>query len=223
MSTGLIVALIVIGAVVVIGAAALLTLRRRRGVGGRDLKRRFGPEYERTVARYDGDTRAAERELAERLERHGELRERPLEAERRRAYEQRWQAAQELFVDSPRDAVTEADRLLAEVAGARGFPDGGHYEEQVAALSVHHADHVHGYRRVHRIARAGVGADGQPEHAATEEMREAMVEARALFEDLVAPTRHDAGGSGDRRSSSHARHGRAHQPWGFTRHHAKGS
>jgi hypothetical protein len=223
MSTGLIVALIVIGAVVVIGAAVLLTLRRRRGVGGRDLKRRFGPEYERTVARYDGDTRAAERELAGRLERHGELRERPLEAERRREYEQRWQAAQELFVDSPRDAVTEADRLLAEVAGARGFPDGGHYEEQLAALSVHHADHVHGYRRVHRIARAGAGADGQPGQSATEEMREAMVEARALFEDLVAPTRHDAGGPGDRRPRSHARRDRAHLPWGFTRHHAKGS
>lgn len=224
MSTGLIVALIVIGAVVVIGAAVLLTLRRRRGVGGRDLKRRFGPEYERTVARYDGDTRAAERELAGRLERHGDLRERPLEADRRREYEARWQAAQERFVDSPRDAVTEADRLLAEVAGARGFPDGGHYEEQLAALSVHHADHVHGYRRVHRMARAGGGADGQPGQAATEEMREAMVEARALFEDLVAPARHEGGGPGDRRPPAHARRDRTHHlPWGFTRHHAKGS
>ncbi|OSZ59043.1 hypothetical protein OQI_18430 [Streptomyces pharetrae CZA14] len=218
MSTGLIVALIVIGVVVVIGAALLM--RHRGATGGRDLKRRFGPEYERAVARHDGDTKAAERELTGRLERHGGLRERPLEPALRREYEQRWQMAQERFVDSPRDAVTEADRLLAELAGVRGFPDGGHYEEQLAALSVHHADHVHGYRRVHRIARADGGADGQPEQAATEEMREAMVEARALFEDLVAPARHD---TGDRRPPSHARRERTHQSWGFTRHHAKGS
>jgi hypothetical protein len=222
MSTGLIVALIVIGAVVVI-AAVLLMLRRRRGAtGGRDLKRRFGPEYERAVARHDGDTTAAERELAGRVERHGGLRERPLEAAERSEFEARWQAAQERFVDSPRQAVTEADLLLAELAGARGFPDGGQYEEQLAALSVHHAAHVHGYRRVHRMARADGGA-GQAEHGTTEEMREAMVEARALFEDLVSPNRRDHDEPGDRRPPHHARRGRSHLPWGFTRHHAKGS
>ncbi|MFD7459095.1 MULTISPECIES: hypothetical protein [unclassified Streptomyces] len=221
MSTGLIVALIVIGAVVVIGAAVLL-MQRRGATGGRDLKRRFGPEYERTVARHDGDTKAAERELAGRVERHGGLRERPLEAGERGEFEARWQAAQERFVDSPRQAVTEADLLLAELAGARGFPDGGQYEEQLAALSVHHAAHVHGYRRVHRLARADGGA-GQAEQGTTEEMREAMVEARALFEDLVSPNRRDHDEPGDRRPPHHARRGRSHLPWGFTRHHAKGS
>ncbi|MER6343831.1 hypothetical protein ACWC10_00760 [Streptomyces sp. NPDC001595] len=222
MSTGLIVALIVIGAVVVI-AAVLLTMRSRRGAtGGRDLKRRFGPEYERVVARHDGDTKAAERELTERLERHGDLRERPLEPAQRQQFEERWALAQERFVDSPQQAVTEADRLLAEVAGVRGFPDGGQYEEQLAALSVHHADHVHGYRRVHRIAN-GDGGAARTDGAATEEMREAMVEARALFEDLVAVGHRDAHDTGDRRPPSHARRGGAHAPWGFTRHHAKGS
>lgn len=238
MSTGMIIALIVIVAALVT-VAAVLTLRARRGPGGQNLKRRFGPEYDRAVARHDGDTKAAEHELAERLERHGSLRERALEPAQSEQYQARWAAAQARFVDSPREAVAEADRLLAELAGARGFPDGGRYEEQLAALSVHHADHVHGYRRVHRVARAGgSGArtgDGGSGGPGTEELREAMVEARALFEDLVRPARHreesrkaaksvegsDSGGS------EHVRgEGRARQPWGFTgftKRHAKGS
>src|SRR3954470_7407969 len=128
MSTGLIIVLIVIVAAVVV-VAAVLTLRARGPRGGRDLKRRFGPEYDRTLARHDGDAKAAERELTERVERHGSLRERPLEPARREQFEARWTAAQERFVDAPREAVAEADQLLSELAAVRGFPDGGEYEE----------------------------------------------------------------------------------------------
>ncbi|MFB9465141.1 hypothetical protein [Streptomyces cinereospinus] len=231
MSTGWIIALIVIVAAVALIVAAL-TLRGRGAGGGRDLRRRFGPEYDRTLARHDGDARAAERELTERVERHGALRERPLEPAQRQQYEARWTAAQERFVDSPRDAVAEADQLLAELAAVRGFPDGGQYEEQLAALSVHHAHHVHGYRRVHRIARTRTGGaqDGrtgavQDGGAGTEEMREAMVEARALFDDLLRPARDDHHGrppAERTRTASHAGGGRMHLPWAFGRH-AKGS
>ncbi|MET9060185.1 hypothetical protein ABZX99_20470 [Streptomyces antibioticus] len=186
MSTGVIIALIVIVAVVV-AVLAVLTVRARGAHGGGGLKRRFGPEYDRAVARHDGDVQAAERELAALVERHGGLRERPLEPAERERYEARWTATQEHFVDSPREAVAEADRLVAELAGARGFPDGGQYEDQVAALSVHHARHVQGYRTVHRL----VGAKGSSDGAApgTEELRAALLEARALFEDLLAPAR----------------------------------
>jgi hypothetical protein len=238
MSTGVIIALIVIVAAVLI-IAAVLAQRARRGSGGQNLKRRFGPEYDRVVARHDGDEKAAERELAERVERHGSLRERPLEPAQREQYEARWTAAQERFVDSPREAVAEADRLLAELAGVRGFPDGAQYEEQLAALSVHHPHHVQGYRRVHRVARASVGSEQNGDgRAGTEEMREAMVEARALFEDLVSPPRHDNhrdhrtesrrpaeslersdGGTAPARGDG----GRAHLPRGLTRRHVKGS
>ncbi|MPY64078.1 hypothetical protein [Streptomyces spongiae] len=235
MSTGMIIALIVIVAVVVVVAAAL-TLRNRNAPGGHGLRRRFGPEYERTLARHDGDTRATEHELAERVKRHGSLRTRPLEPAERERYEARWAAAQERFVDSPREAVAEADRLLGELAGARGFPDGGSYDEQLDALSVHHAHRVHGYRRVHLVVHgpdgdgegAGAGA-GSP--AGTEEMREALVEARALFEELAAPSRHER-----RHESSHETkadrgsgrepvrtNSRPHLPWGVTRRQAKGS
>ncbi|GAA0666820.1 hypothetical protein GCM10009535_53280 [Streptomyces thermocarboxydovorans] len=191
MSTGLIIALIVI-AVVLVAVAAVVALRARGPRHGMSLERRFGPEYERVVARHDGDTQAAERELADRVERHGSLRMRELEPTERHGFEARWTAAQERFVESPREALAEADRLISELAGARGFPDGGQYEEQFAALSVHHAHHVDGYRRVHRVtrARANGAADGG---AGTEEMREAMVEARVLFDELLRPSRHDGG------------------------------
>jgi hypothetical protein len=223
MSTGVIIALIVIVAVVVVVAAAL-TSRNRNAPGGRGLRRRFGPEYERVLARHDGDTRATEHELAERVERHGSLRTLPLQPAERERYEARWAAAQERFVDSPREAVAEADRLLGELAGARGFPDGGRYDEQLDALSVHHAHHVHGYRRLHLVTHAPAG-DGGGSHAGTEEMREALVEARALFDDLVAPNRHGAkAGRGSRPATARVRtSSRPHLPWGVTRRHVKGS
>ncbi|MFF4797145.1 hypothetical protein ACFY1U_01865 [Streptomyces sp. NPDC001351] len=223
MSTGMIIALIVIVAAVVV-VAAVLTSRARGGYGGRDLKRRFGPEYDRTLARHDGDTKAAERELAERVQRHGSLREQPLDPARREEFAARWTAAQERFVDAPREAVTEADRLLAELAALRGFPDDSHYEEQLAALSVHHADHVHGYRHVHRVARVGVSGQ-DVDRVDTEEMREAMVEARALFEDLTAPPRRTekAPASTAGRTKAHRHESRGHLPWALNRRHVKGS
>ncbi|MEV5975936.1 hypothetical protein [Streptomyces sp. NPDC052114] len=190
MSTVMLIALIAVVAVLVVAAAAVLNRKRQRAGGGRGLKRRFGPEYDRAVARHDGDAKAAERDLGERVKRHGALRARPLEPVAREQFTARWTVAQERFVDSPREAVTEADRLIAELAGARGFPDAGHYEDQLDALSVHHAHHVDGYRKVHRATldttgaeqRAGTGTNG----AGTEDMRTAMIEARALFEALIA-------------------------------------
>ncbi|MER6185951.1 hypothetical protein [Streptomyces sp. NPDC001652] len=236
MSTGLIIALIVI-VVAVIAVAAVLARRARGPQRGRSLKRRFGPEYDRALAQHDGDPQAAERELAARVEQHGSLRERPLEPAQRQQYEARWTAAQERFVDSPREAVAEADRLLADLAGAKGFPDGGQYEEQLAALSVHHAHHVQGYRRVHQAAHLRGDETQDGTRAGTEEMREAMVEARSLFEDLVGhngrhheSTRtaerventpeHEASDGGNRTARTE---NRSHLPWGSTRRHAKGS
>jgi hypothetical protein len=201
MSTGVIIVLIVI-VVGVVAAAAALALRARGATGGSGLKRRFGPEYDRTVARHDGDAKAAERELGERVQEHGSLHEQPLEPAAREQFQARWAAAQELFVDSPRQAVADVDQLLGEVAGARGFPDVAEYDKQFDALSVHHAAHVHGYRRVHRVVTACT--NGTPEsQAGTEEMREAMLEARALFDDLVSD---DSGGSrnGNGRGGRHS-------------------
>ncbi|WP_274557866.1 hypothetical protein [Streptomyces spiramyceticus] len=220
MSTVWIIALIAV-VVLVVAAAAVIVFRQRRGGGGHGLKRRFGPEYDRVVARHDGDTKAAERELSERVERHGSLEPRPLTPETREQYVAHWAGIQEEFVDSPQRAVAEADRLLARLAADRGFPDGSQYDEQVAALSVHHPEHVGGYREVH-LAAHGEGS--------TEQMRAAMIEARELFEDLVTAKPADSG----KHRPQHASHDRTRvgrtraAPWfagsgGRHHHHAKGS
>ncbi|MFM9441761.1 hypothetical protein [Streptomyces acidiscabies] len=174
MSTGVIVVLIVVG-VLVVAAAGFLGVRRTQGGGS--LKRRFGPEYGRAVARHDGDVRAAERELTALVERHGGLRERPLEAGEQEKFQEWWRAAQERFVESPREAAAEVDQLLGELAGARGYPRAEDFDEQVAALAVHHAGHVDGYRHVRYV----VGEGGED----TEDARKAVLEARALFRELV--------------------------------------
>ncbi|MFE7750543.1 hypothetical protein [Streptomyces sp. NPDC057428] len=168
---------VVIIVAVVLLAALVFFLVRGRQTGGRGLQRRFGPEYERTVARHDGDTKAAEHELAERVKLHGSLSEQPLAPGARETYVRRWAEVQEKFIDSPRDAVVEADALLAQLAHDRGFPAGDSFEEQTAALSVHHAEQVDGYRRVHTAVRGQGG---------TEEMRKALIESRALFDVLLA-------------------------------------
>ncbi|MFI7384964.1 hypothetical protein [Streptomyces sp. NPDC049813] len=182
MSTGVIIALIVVGIVVVVAAGVFAARTKPRG--GRSLKSRFGPEYERVVARHDGDTKAAEQELTERVRRHGSLRTHDLEPAARERYRARWAAAQERFVESPAEAVAEADRLIGDVAKERGFPDGSRYDDQFEALSVHHGPHVHGYRRIHLAAHAHRDGAG-PNGSGTEELRAAMVEARALFDDLT--------------------------------------
>ncbi|MWA08252.1 hypothetical protein [Streptomyces sp. BA2] len=178
--------IIVIIAVVVIAATALFFLKRTRTPGGgkRGLQSRFGPEYQRAITDHDGDVKAAERELGERVKRHGSLREQPLSPEEREYYVAQWADVQEQFVTSPQKAVAEADMLLARLASDRGYPVGEQFEERIAALSVHHAHYVQGYRSMHTAARGQSG---------TEEMREAMVEARGLFEALVTaqPTHND--------------------------------
>lgn len=203
LTTVLIVAAVIV--VLLITAGALYARSRGGHAGGRRaLRRRFGPEYDRVLARHDGDTKAADRELHDRVRRYGDLTAQPLAPGVRAQYDAAWAAVQERFVDDPRGAVADADQLLGRIAADRGFPAAGRYEEQLAALSVHHPRHVEGYRRVHRAARAG-------SEASTEHLREAMVHARELFDDLVADRsvdhgRHRPGGTADR---SHGR-GRGH-------------
>ncbi|MGW2202446.1 hypothetical protein [Streptomyces sp. NPDC001774] len=171
---------LVLAAVVAALVAAGFLLRARMGTGSgtRSLRRRFGPEYDRALERHGGDSEAAHRDLRERVERHGGIRPLPLEQAVREHYAAQWTMLQERFVDAPRQAVADAEELLTRIAATRGFPEPDRREEQLAALSVHHPHHVEGLRAVHRTARSDA--------ASTEELREALVHARALFEDLTA-------------------------------------
>ncbi|WP_220189243.1 hypothetical protein, partial [Streptomyces phytophilus] len=179
---------LIIIVVVAAAAAAALIVMRNRGFdlglpgGPRGLRRRFGPEYDRTVERHDGDRRAAEKELAERVRKYGKLRTvRPDPAARER-YDAEWSLVQEHFVDSPTRAAAEADQLIARLAGDCGFP-AEEYDERVAALSVHHPRRVGDYRRLHRLAQAERGRAGA--EPPTEEARTALLRTRELYTELA--------------------------------------
>ncbi|WP_063762985.1 hypothetical protein [Streptomyces rimosus] len=194
--------LIIVPIVALLVIAALVFMARAKVArsGSRGLRRRFGPEYERAVAVHDGDTVAAERELNQRLDRHGAFRPQPLTAELRLQYEERWEAVQRQFVDEPEQAVVEADLLIGRLARELGYP-ADTYDEQTDALSVHHAHGVHGYRKAHETAVRA--RNNRPENAAgTEELRAAVVNTRALFNELLK-----AGPDGSAPSHGRRRHG----------------
>ncbi|MFG2824872.1 hypothetical protein ACGFX4_36265 [Kitasatospora sp. NPDC048365] len=178
MSSGLMVAIVVVAVVVaVLGALA----GRRHQQQHPSLSRRFGPEYERTLARHGGDTAAAERELTGRVERHRELTLTPLSSAERARAEQQWAQVKARFVDDPPQALAEADALLARVARDRGYPDSD-VDAQIDMVSVDHGEHVESYRALHAIARPDAAGRTAPD---TEEQRAALVRARGLFVALV--------------------------------------
>lgn len=175
MSTAIMVVIVLVAVAAATGIGFLLWHRART----LRLRRRFGPEYDRTVARHE-DRRAAERDLRARERRHGELDIRPLDEAARGRYREQWIHVQEEFVDSPVAALTLADRLVVAVMGERGYPTTG-FDERVATLSVEHGRTIDYYRRGHEIS-----CRAERHQASTEDMRQAMVHYRALLEDLLA-------------------------------------
>ena len=94
-------------------------------------------------------------------------------------YSKQWQAVHSRFVDSPKGAVAEADDLVSSVMKARGYPV-DNFDQRAADISVDHPRVVENYRLAHQIALR-IGKDA----ATTEDLREAMIHYRALFEELV--------------------------------------
>lgn len=166
---------IVVVLLVIIGVLVVRQQRSRR------LKDEFGPEYGRVVAER-GDQRAAEKELADRRQRVGKFEIRPLDSGVRERYLEQWAAAQRYFVDEPVGAVGEAHELVQRVMHDRGYPVDDDFDQRTADISVDHPGVVENYRAAHRISiRAHNG------QASTEQLRQAMVHFRALFDDLLAP------------------------------------
>ncbi len=169
---------IIIGLAVIViaGVAAWLFFRKRRT--GR-LRTQFGEaEYDRAV-KEDGSRRYAEAELKERTERVESLNIRPLAAGDRARFVELWRRVQARFVDGPGGAVTEADQLLRDVMSTRGYPVTD-FEQRAADISVDHPLVMENYRTAHAIAVRQT--QGQ---ANTEDLRQAMIHYRTLFEELV--------------------------------------
>lgn len=169
-----------IAAIVVILAIVAVLAIARRAQSAR-LQRRFGNEYDR-VARDRGSRTAAEHELAEREERVKKYRLAELPPGARDRYADEWRHVQARFVDEPAPALRQADALIANVMRDRGYPQAD-FERRAADLSPNHARALEDYRIAHDISlRAEAG------NADTEDLRQAMVHYRTLFDDLVGTT-----------------------------------
>ena len=165
-------------------AAGVVIARQRRS---QQLQEGFGPEYGRTLADR-GDRRAAEEELRERRARHEQLEIRELEPEARERYAERWRGAQRTFVDQPAAAVGEADSLVSEAMRERGYPVEDDFDRRAADISVEHPVVVENYRAAHEISRRAVR-----DEASTEDLRQAMIHFRALFDELLGVDDHPQG------------------------------
>ncbi|MCU1292434.1 MAG: putative secreted protein [Bryobacterales bacterium] len=166
---------IVIVVVVLAVVAVLLVTRRRKS---EHLKQKFGSEYDRLVHQH-GDPQRAESVLAAREKRVSHFELRSLPPTERDGYAQQWAFVQKKFVDDPKGAVNEADRLVTEVMNARGYPM-SEFNQRADDISVNYPDAVGNYRAAHDIVvRHGRG------QASTEDLRKAMVHFRSLFDELL--------------------------------------
>jgi len=176
LSTTQIAAIIAIIVVLAAGIAIALFVRKRRT---QRLRTQFGgAEYTRAVNE-GGSRKKAEAALDDRAERVERFHIRPLAPGDRTRFIASWARVQARFVDGPGGAVTEADQLLGDVMSTRGYPVSD-FEQRVADLSVDHSLVLENYRAAHETALRQ--SQGQ---ASTEDLRQAMIHYRTLFEELV--------------------------------------
>jgi len=171
--------LFVLGVLGATGVAIWFYAKTKRTKG---LRSKFGPEYNRAV-RAEGGAGEAEQILQARQKRVAKLNIKPLSDNQRTDFADAWEHAQAQFVDDPEAAVANADVLVQEVMGARGYPVTD-FEQRVADVSVDHPAVVQNYRIAHEIAQRQ-----ESEDVGIEKLREAMLHYRALFADLL----HDGG------------------------------
>ncbi|MGA2005351.1 MAG: hypothetical protein ABSG70_18335 [Terriglobales bacterium] len=163
--------------VVIIAVAGLMYMRKRRSATA-DLRKQFGPEYDRAVLKH-GSERKAEAKLEDREKRVEKLNIRDLDPMEHERFTKQWASVQSRFVDSPRGAVTEADDLISALMKTRGYPVSD-FDQRAADISVDHPRVVENYRSAHEVALR-VGKD----EATTEDLRTAMIHYRSLFDELV--------------------------------------
>jgi hypothetical protein len=172
--------------VVVLAVAIWAAARQRRTTS---LRERFGPEYDRTVEATD-DRRGAEQALRDRARRRDRLNIVALPEDARARYAGQWRAIQERFIDDPAGSVGSAHTLLDQVMAERGYPTRS-FEEQADLVSVDHPQVVEDYRAAYAVY--GRQQEGQ---ASTEDLRNALVRYRSLFDELLRPE----DGAADRRT-----------------------
>jgi hypothetical protein len=175
-STTQIAIVIAVAVMVAAGIAIWLFSRKRRT---ERLRTQFGgAEYARTL-KEGGNRRQAEAALDKRADRVEALHIRPLASGDRARFVESWGRIQARFVDGPGSAVTDADQLLGQVMSTRGYPVSD-FEQRAADISVDHPLVLENYRIAHQSALRQTR--GQ---ASTQDLRQAMIHYRTLFEELV--------------------------------------
>jgi hypothetical protein len=166
-------AVILIAVVVVVAIAAWFFYRQQRS---KQLRAKFGPEYENAVHQYGNK---AEDELVARQKRLEKLHIHSLPPDERDRFANQWHEVQSRFVDDPSGSIEAADQLVSDVMAARGYPM-SEFEVRAADLSVDHPQVVRNYRAAHAIRlRRDAG------EASTEDLRQGLVYYRDLFDELL--------------------------------------
>jgi hypothetical protein len=169
----------VVIAIVVVAVIALVAVgasKRRTAM----LRDRFGPEYDRAVENRD-DRRAAEADLRAREKQRAQFDVKPLPESTRLRFADEWRDVQEHFVDQPAQAATAADTLVTRVMEARGYPMKD-FDAQAELVSVDHPDTVENYRIAHALRQRS-----ETQQVSTEDLREALLRYRSLFDELLRP------------------------------------
>lgn len=168
---------IAIAGIVLAGVLVWLNAKKRKATTA-GLRQRFGTEYDRAVQKH-GSERKGQATLRDREKRVEKLNIRDLEPAERERFLEQWKSAQARFVDSPKEAVTEADALLSSLMQARGYPLSD-FERRVGNMSVDYPEAMENYRAAHAIALKGGDSE-----TSTEDLRTAMVHYHSLFEELL--------------------------------------
>jgi len=173
-TTNMTIAVVLVLVIVGLLLAQVFTRRKR----SERLQNHFGPEYDHTV-QVMGDEKKAQTELEERQKHVEALDIHPLSASEHERYVADWAAVQSKFVDEPGQAILDADRLIMEVMQMRAYPVSD-FEQRAADVSVSYPALVSNYRAARVIA-----LKNEQHQADTEELRQAMIYYRSLFDELL--------------------------------------
>ena len=167
---------IAVGVFAVLIVAGLIARGARRS-RSESLRNKYGNEYDHALEAH-GNRKKAERDLIERAEQVKKYNIVPLQAADRDRFRRDWQKVEQHFLERPTTAVVEADELVADIMRHRGYPMGD-FDRHAADLSVTHPSVIEHYRAGHKV----IG--GAPGSASTEDLRQAMLHYRALFDELI--------------------------------------
>ncbi len=173
-TTYIIIAVVLVLVVLGVILAPIFSRRKR----SERFQNQYGTEYDRSV-KNTGSEKKAQAELTDRKKHVASLNIRPLTGSERERYMADWKTVQAKFVDQPGQATVEADHLIMEVMQLRAYPVSD-FEQRAADISVQYPALVANYRAAREIA-----VKNEQHHAGTEDLRQAMIHYRALFDELL--------------------------------------